>query len=172
MIRIELKSVDSTNIYAKKIANKVYDNAIIISEKQTAGYGTKGTYWYADENSIICSFLIKNRKKPISLNYSYKIGIIVSNVINEICDVKTYVKEPNDIYLNNKKLGGILIETQYLSKKLDYVIIGIGLNINQETMPKDIINIATSLYIETKKKFKKEDIIDGLIKEIESEEQQ
>ena len=63
-----------------------------------------------------------------------------------------------------------MIETQYLSKKLDYAIIGIGLNVNQESMPKDINNIATSIYIETERKYNKEDIISGLIKEIESEE--
>ena len=66
--------------------------------------------------------------------------------------------------------GGILIETRYLSKKLDYLIIGIGLNVNQESMPDNIKDIATSLFIETKKKYNKEDIISGLINKIESEE--
>ena len=170
MNRIELKSINSTNLYAKESANNTNADTIIISEEQTAGYGTKGTSWYSDKDSIICSFLIKNRSKPIPLDYSYRIGIIVSNVINKICDVNTYVKKPNDVYLNGKKLGGILIETRYLSKKLDYAIIGIGLNVNQESMPKDINNIATSIYIETERKYNKEEIISGLIKEIESEE--
>ena len=63
-----------------------------------------------------------------------------------------------------------MIETRYLSEKLDYVIIGIGLNVNQESLPKKIKEIATSLSIETERKYNKEDIISGLIKEIESEE--
>lgn len=63
-----------------------------------------------------------------------------------------------------------MIETRYLSKKLDYLIIGIGLNVNQESMPDNIKDIATSLFIETKKKYNKEDIISGLINKIESEE--
>ena len=170
MNKIVLKEVDSTNLYAKKIANYISENAIIISNNQTSGYGTKGSIWYSDKDSIICSFLIKNSEKTIPIDYSYRIGIIVSNIINKICNVDTYVKKPNDIYLNRKKLGGILIETQYLAKRLDYLIIGIGLNVNQDKMPKDIENIATSICIETRRKYNKEDIINGLIKEVESEE--
>lgn len=167
---IRLESVNSTNAYAKEIANEIKEDAVIITKKQTNGYGTNNRKWYSDKDSIICSFLIKNRNKTIPLDYSYRIGNIVSNVINEICNVKTYIKKPNDIYLNKKKLGGILIETRYLSEKLDYVIIGIGLNVNQESLPKKIKEIATSLSIETERKYNKEDIISGLIKEIESEE--
>ena len=170
MNRIDLKSIDSTNLYSKKIAKSISNNTVIISEEQTAGYGTKGTTWFSDKDSIICSFIIKNRKKTIPLDYSYKIGIIVSKVINRICNVDTYIKRPNDIYLNGKKLGGILIETQYVENKLDYIVIGIGLNVNQEVLQRDISDIATSIYIETRRKYNKEDIISGLIKEIEREE--
>lgn len=167
---IKIKSVDSTNIYAKEIANEIKENAIIIANKQTNGYGTNNRKWYSDEDSIICSFFIKRKNNVIPLDYSHKIGIIVSNVVNKICDVKTYIKKPNDIYLNEKKLGGILIETRYMSEKLDYVIIGIGLNINQVSLPKEIKDIATSLSIETKRKYNKEEIISELIKEMKEVE--
>ena len=167
---IRLDSVNSTNTYAKEIADEIKEDVVIIANKQTDGYGTNNRKWYSDENSIICSFLIKDKKKTIPLDYSFKIAVMVSKVINEICNVNSYIKEPNDVYLNNKKLGGILIETRYLSNKLDYVIIGIGLNINQESLQNEIKDIATSLSIETQKKYDKEEIISGLIKEIESEE--
>ena len=106
---IILNIIDSTNAYAKRIANEIKENIVIISKKQTNGYGTSNRKWYSDEDSIICSFLIKNSKKTITLDYSYRIGVIVSNIINKTCNVDTYVKKPNDIYLNGKKLGGILI---------------------------------------------------------------
>lgn len=167
---IKIESVDSTNTYAKQIADEVKNNVAIITNKQTNGYGTNNRKWYSDEDSIICSFLIKSETLTIPLDYSYQIGCLVSNVINRICNIKTYIKKPNDIYFNGKKLGGILIETKYLSERLDYVVIGIGININQEILPDDIRDIATSLSIETKKKYNKEEIISGLIKEIESEE--
>ena len=167
---IRLDSVNSTNTYAKEIVDEIKEDVVIIANKQTDGYGTNNRKWYSDENSIICSFLIKNKKKTIPLDYSFKIAVIVSKVINEICNVNSYIKEPNDVYLNNKKLGGILIETRYLSNKLDYVIIGIGLNINQVSLQNEIKDKATSLSIETQKKYDKEEIISGLIKEFESEE--
>ena len=167
---VRLDSVNSTNTYAKEIVDEIKEDVVIIANKQTDGYGTNNRKWYSDENSIICSFLIKNKKKTIPLDYSFKIAVIVSKVINEICNVNSYIKEPNDVYLNNKKLGGILIETRYLSNKLDYVIIGIGLNINQESLQNEIKDIATSLSIETQKKYDKEEIISELIKKIESEE--
>ena len=166
---IRIDSVDSTNLYAKRISNEIEENVLIIANDQTKGYGTKNRKWYSNKDSIICSFLLKN-KKNIPLDYSYRIGTIISNVINKICNVNTYVKKPNDIYLNNKKIGGILIETQYLLNNINFTIIGIGLNINQKEFPDDIANIATSLFMETKNIYDKEEIINGLIKEIEREE--
>ena len=67
--------------------------------------------------------------------------------------MNTYIKKPNDIYINNKKLAGILIETKYLENKLLYVIIGIGININQKKFPKEIKTTATSIFLETGKTF-------------------
>ena len=166
---IKLDSVDSTNTYAKDNADNIKENTLIITDIQTSGYGTNNRNWYSDKDSIICSFLIKNNRNILPLNYSYKISSIVSNLLNRICNVKTYIKEPNDIYLNNKKLGGILIETKYLKDKLLYVVIGIGININQKEMPDDIRDISTSLSIETNKKYDKEEIISGLISDIERE---
>jgi BirA family biotin operon repressor/biotin-[acetyl-CoA-carboxylase] ligase len=166
---IKLENIDSTNTYAKSNADKIKDNTVIIANRQTDGYGTNNRKWYSDSDSIICSFLIKKSKISITYDYSYKIGIIVSNLLNKICNIKTYIKEPNDIYLNGKKLGGILIETKYSSSELKYVIIGIGINVNQDKMPVDIRDISTSLYIETNKKYNKEDIIKELINKIECE---
>ena len=167
---IRLDSINSTNTYAKEIADEIKEDVVIIANKQTNGYGTNNRKWYSDENSIICSFIIKSKNESITLDYSYRIGKIVSKVINRVCNVETYVKEPNDIYYNGKKLGGIMIETQYSVNKLDYLIIGIGINVNQKSLPEDIQEIATSLSIETGRLYKKENIISGLIREIESEE--
>jgi len=169
MKRINIQTVDSTNKFAKEILCDIKENTIVVANNQTKGCGTNNRKWYSDEDSIICSFIIKNKKR-IRPDYSYKIGIIVSNVINNLYKIDTYVNKPNDIYFNGKKIGGILIETQYFLDKLDHVIIGIGLNINQNVLPNEIKTTATSLSIETGDKYNKEDIIRGLMKEIDSEE--
>ena len=169
MRKIELKSINSTNIYAREIAKNTNENTIIISEEQTAGRGTKGKSWYSDKDSIICSFLIfPQNTKNIDTNFSYDIGSLISNSLNRLLDIKTYVKKPNDIYLDNKKLSGILVETEYCKNILNYIIIGIGINVNQTEFPQDISNIATSLFISSGKKINKNSIIDMLIKTIEN----
>ena len=168
MERIELNNINSTNIYAREIAKNNNKNTIIISEEQTAGRGTKGKSWYSDKDSIICSFLIFPKNiKNININFSYDIGLLISNSLNKLLNIKTYIKEPNDIYLDNKKLSGILVETEYCKNILNYIIIGIGINVNQTKFPQDISDIATSLYISSGKKNDKNNIIDMLIKTIE-----
>ena len=169
MKKIELKSINSTNIYAREMAKSTNINTIIISEEQTAGYGTKGKLWYSDKESIICSFLIfpKNIKR-IDINFSYDIGLLVSNSLNELLNIKTYVKKPNDIYLDGKKVSGILVETEYCQNVLNYIIIGIGINVNQLKLPVEISSIATSLRISIGRKIDKNSIINMLIKTIEN----
>ena len=166
---IKLNSINSTNIYARKIAKSINENTIIISKEQTNGQGTKGKTWYSDKDSIICSFLIFPKKtKKIDINFSYDIGLSISNSLNELLNIKTYVKKPNDIYLDNKKVSGILVETEYYKNILNYIIIGIGINVNQTKFPIDISDIATSLLISCGKKVDKKTIIDMLIKTIEN----
>jgi len=170
MERIDLKSVNSTNIYAREIAKNTNKNTVVITEEQSAGHGTKGKTWYSDKDSIICSFLIFPKNiKNIDENFSYEIGLLISNSLNKFLNIKTYVKKPNDIYLNNKKVSGILVETEYCKNILNYIIIGIGINVNQTKIPVDISNIATSIFISSGKKMDKESIINMLIKTIENE---
>ena len=79
----------------------------------------------------------------------------------------TFTGEGIFLYLDNKKLSGILVETEYCKNILNYIIIGIGINVNQTKFPLDISDIATSLYISSGKKNDKNNIIDMLIKTIE-----
>lgn len=165
---IELKSIDSTNKFAMEIAKNTSENTVIIAEKQTNGYGTKKQPWYSDGDSIICSFLIFPKNiKNIDMEFSYKVGKVISESINELLNLKTVVKRPNDIYLENKKMSGILVETEYFKNALKYIIIGVGINVNQEEFPPEISDIATSIYISTGEKREKKLIITELIKRIE-----
>ena len=103
------------------------------------------------EKIIIC--LDENNQKVFVINNKVITDNNIINAINKKYDLNTYIKKPNDIYINNKKLAGILIETKYLENKLLYVIIGIGINVNQKKFPQDINTIATSIFLETGKTF-------------------
>ena len=79
--------------------------------------------------------------------------------LNRICKIKTDIKEPNDIMINGKKMGGILTQIITKGENIRYLLIGIGINVNSKSFPLDLEKIATSLKQQTKKEFCKEKII-------------
>ena len=79
------------------------------------------------------------------------------------------MKQPNDLFLNNKKIGGILTQTSTVKDNVQYLLIGMGFNVNEEKLPKELMNIATSLKIEYKRDFNIENIICNFIEKLEKE---
>lgn len=137
---ILLKKVSSTNQYAKKyLSNKKKNWTVIWTMNQTNGNGTENNIWYTERYKNLTFSVILIPTFPISIEKKYIINVITSNAIHKIlCNHYHYnyndlfsIKWPNDIILNNKKIGGILIENNVFLKKIYYFVIGIGLNINQ-----------------------------------------
>ncbi len=141
---IFLNSVKSTNTYAKKYYKKFSIQKkfwiIISSKKQINGYGRSGS-WISDNNKNLTFSIIINIKN-IYINDIYFINIIVCNSIHKIISkiikstknkkINCYIKWPNDIILNNKKISGILTESISSYNKIHAVIVGIGINILQK----------------------------------------
>ena len=130
---------------------------VIISKSQTQGRGTKQRTWHSESSGGLYYTFVCN---PYSLKvehaeeYQFRIAFTIKDLIDSMFKTKCSIKYPNDIFLNNKKLAGILLETSSKSNELffDYFSIGIGINLNQESFPDAIKDIATSTFIETKKK--------------------
>ncbi|MFN8295616.1 MAG: biotin--[acetyl-CoA-carboxylase] ligase [Chitinophagales bacterium] len=171
---LHLPSVDSTNNYAKEFLAKSspIDGTVILADEQFAGRGQSGTIWLADANknltfSIIyhTSFLRATEQfylnMAISLGISYALHSIIQLYNNSIIQIKW----PNDIYANNKKIAGILIENTISGMNLKYSVIGIGLNVNQENFPKEIN--ATSFKTLLGKDADKNIILDTVLASIE-----
>ena len=158
---INLEEIDSTQKYLKNI--DIDDSVIAFCEKQTSAYGQYNRVWYTSNDSLAFSYKY-NSKKLIKVDEESikKITLNFSKLINDYFNVESYLKLPNDIYLNQKKLCGILIETKYFNHKITSIIIGIGLNINNEMFPVEIKDIATSIYLETNKKYDINDFKDYL----------
>ena len=139
---IELDVVDSTNNYIKQNLDKLDNYTLVTAKHQTRGKGRITRSWYDDRNSLTSSMLIKDVNgdpKHLSLIASYA----VFKALKEL-DLDVKIKWPNDIFLNDKKLCGILIET-VITDKIDAVI-GFGINTNTKAFPASII--ATSIYLE------------------------
>jgi len=135
---IILDEVDSTNNYAAKLLNEGHlaHGTVILAEKQTAGRGQRGNAWSSNAgNQLACSiyaetaFLSADRYWFLNL----AVALAVHNTIRIFLPAdEIRIKWPNDALVNNRKLSGILIETQWRSGVIIGAIIGVGMNINRE----------------------------------------
>jgi len=133
---IYLPSCHSTNDIASEIiqTKQVFDGTIVITSYQTAGRGQRGNTWEALPNQNITVSMIL---KPDFLNITqqFRLNMAVSLGIYEfLCKYLSdglAIKWPNDIYVGNRKMGGVLIENTLSGSRIAYSVIGIGLNINQ-----------------------------------------
>jgi len=146
---IHLENVDSTNNYIANLLLKeeINSGTVILADEQTQGRGQRGSVWSSNsgENMLFSLFL---STEILSVNDQFLLSQFVSvSLIQMLRNIglNAEVKWPNDIYINNKKVAGILIENQLSGSTLKSSIIGVGLNVNQKLFE----NIsATSLYNE------------------------
>ncbi|MBB6005578.1 biotin--[acetyl-CoA-carboxylase] ligase [Arcicella rosea] len=147
----------STNDIAAEIIQSdtnVFEGMVIITDNQTAGRGQRGNVWEASvgENLTFSLILKPNFLKAseqFKLNVAVSLGVL--DCLSEYIDEDLKVKWSNDIYFQNQKMGGILIENTLQGYQIGYSIIGIGLNINQASFP---VPNATSLRNVTKNPLK------------------
>lgn len=164
------EELDSTNIEAKKIAENGGENGtLIITEKQTLGKGRRGRGWISPSGvNIYMSLILKPNIYPRCASMITLItALAVQNAIQDITKLDTFIKWPNDIVINSKKVCGILTEMSADMDNINYIVTGIGINVNIQYFEKDIKNIATSLYIETKEKIKRSILIAQIMKQFE-----
>ncbi len=155
------ESIDSTSDYLKNKKDiKEFDLAI--AEIQTKGRGRRGNNWFSSKGMALFSFSLKIDKNISIEEYSklpLVIGISVLRGIKRIEELDLKFKWTNDIYLDDKKLSGILVE-----KVNDFFIIGIGINVNNKELG-TIDEVAISLKNKTGKNYIIEDIIFTIIDE-------
>lgn len=151
---IELESVDSTNDYASTLlsSDQVTDGTVINAQHQTKGKGQFGAKWLTTANQNVTLSIILKPKK-LHIKYQFYLSIISSLAIRDVLSkygISARVKWPNDVYVNANKISGILIQNTILNSYIQYSIIGIGLNVNQNVFNPAIPN-PTSILKETNK---------------------
>ena len=146
---IHLETVDSTNDYLKGIANNSQDGTVVISEQQTKGKGRLGRTWESKYNEgIWMSILLKPDILPYKSTFiTLVIGAAIVKALNNL-KVPAKIKWPNDIIINNKKVGGILTELHAEIERINYLVVGIGINVKNLIFEKELEKKATSLYKE------------------------
>lgn len=153
---IILDEVDSTNNYAMALIQKreIEDIIAVFAREQTHGKGRRGKHWVSNKaENIMLSIAVPMQWLDVSRQFEISVATALScrDVLKSFVLSNLFIKWPNDIFINDSKAGGILIENVIKGKIWQWSVIGIGLNINQEKF--EVENSATSLKKITGKNF-------------------
>ena len=143
------ETIDSTQKEAwRKIENNNIENgSLIITNIQTSGIGTHGRVWHTEKNNNIAFSTVLFPNCDISKldNLTYDIAEILVEIFKKMYQIDIDIKLPNDLIINNKKVGGILTETKLQGNRVIDLVIGIGINTNQNEISEEIKDISTSI---------------------------
>ena len=167
---IYYKQLDSTNTEIARLAMQGAEHGtVVVAESQTAGKGRKGRSWESPaRENIYMSILLRpdcvpNKAPMLTLVMAYS----VAQVIQELGFSEVQIKWPNDLVLSGKKVCGILTEMQLMGSEIDYVLVGVGINVNTRNFSAGLGDKATSLFLESGSKFERETIVENIVDNFE-----
>lgn len=165
------ETIDSTNEEAKRqAANGAPNGSMILSETQTGGKGRLGRKWSSSPgDGIYFSLLLRPNDSPSEIsNITLLSGLAVCNGIREYTGCNAQIKWPNDVVIDGKKTCGILTEMSAEVDQIHFLIIGIGINVNQDKFGEDIAFKATSLFLENGQKLHRSELLAEILKQFEA----
>ena len=164
-----VKETVSTNLLAKELyreAEKKEDlhGRLVVTEYQTAGRGRFGRTWVAPEGSCVIMTLIL--KPDFAPQYASMLTLVMGlSVVQAVrkAGLDAGIKWPNDVVVSGKKLCGILTEMSLEGTNIGEVAIGVGINVNLQEIPEEVKETATSMYLETGRKFDRNQLIASVL---------
>ena len=169
---IHLSSVGSTNIYLKNLCaqKSLNEGYAVTAQEQTHGLGQRNKSWSSLKGqNLLCSILF--RPTFLRADNSYLLNMISALAVNHLLtemDIQSKIKWPNDIYINDRKCGGILIENRITGTSINRSIIGLGLNLNQTDFSMPGLETATSAALTKNQKYNIQDVFQRYCQIIES----
>lgn len=167
-IKLETKSLgrnfiyshdlSSTNTYLLEDSDQLEHGTVILSEFQQHGKGRLNRPWYSTKGQNLTFSILLNRKlDKINQNHiGLAASLAISLAIENLFQLKTELKWPNDVLINSKKVGGILLESVTKGSKFEKIVIGIGINVNQTKFTGEFKVKPTSVKYELKREVKRE----------------
>ena len=160
------RETDSTNLWIKRLAKEgASEGTLALAEFQSAGRGRLGRSWEVPEGtSVMMRILLRPKFEPqYAPTLTLVMGMAVAKAVKNLgFDVS--IKWPNDVVVSHKKICGILTDMGVRDGKIDYAVIGVGINVNIKEFPEEMVDKATSLYLESGKEFDRSQI-PGLVME-------
>jgi BirA family biotin operon repressor/biotin-[acetyl-CoA-carboxylase] ligase len=168
-----LPQTDSTNSQAKRLADEgAPEGTVVVAESQTGGRGRRGRSWFSPAGqSIYTSIILRPPMAPAQApQITLMTAVAAARALQEATGLNATIKWPNDILIADKKIAGILTEISTEMDAVDYVVVGLGINVNTTAadMPPDIQSIATSVRIESGARFPRTDLLCSLLQHFES----
>ena len=144
-------TIDSTNTKAQELAEKGYQSGtLVVADKQESGKGRRGRSWVSPSGTgIFMTLMIKPDINPNNASMLTLVAALaVAKAITSVTGEEAMIKWPNDIVVNGKKVCGILTEMNAQFDYINHIVVGIGINVHNESFPKEISQMASSLMIE------------------------
>jgi BirA family transcriptional regulator, biotin operon repressor / biotin---[acetyl-CoA-carboxylase] ligase len=147
------------------------EGTIVLAEEQTAGRGRAGRSWHSERGTgIYVTLLLRPRISPVQAPLlTMMAGLSARAAIQAQATLTVDLKWPNDLLLDGKKLGGILTEMYAEPSQVRFVIVGIGLNVNQDKFPSELASLATSLRVQTGRSQSRMELLVRLLREFEND---
>ncbi len=141
------KKVSSTNDEAIDLAKKgVEEGNVVVADSQTAGRGRMKRKWYSKSGNLYLSLILRPQIKTADASHiTFVAALAASSTLEKNVGTVPQLKWPNDVLIERKKIAGILTEFESEGDNIDFMVVGVGMNVNQEVFPKSIEAIATSL---------------------------
>jgi len=167
-------SVQSTNDIAKEMAEKgASSGTVVIADQQTKGRGRFGRSWQSPPGcGASISIILRPDFPPENApGISLIVALALTETLNELCPGIARIKWPNDVLLNGKKTAGILTELAAGKNKIEYMVVGVGININQSPgdFVEEIRSLATSINIATGQKINRAELVGKFLNQFEKE---
>ncbi len=148
-----MERTDSTNRVARDLARQgAPEGTLVVAESQTRGKGRQGRVWFSPRGqNIYLSLILRPRISLLEVSHvTFLVSVALCQVIRDRLGLEALIKWPNDIYINGKKVAGILVEMESQGSVPTFLVVGVGLNVNTPPggFPPEISTRATSLMIE------------------------
>ena len=165
--------IASTNDFGREVASfGAPEGTIVLAETQTAGRGRSGNKWFSPLGGLWFSLILRPKLHvPDATGLTFMAGLAVAEVLEQTYNLKVKTKWPNDVLLNGKKVCGILTESSLAEDRVNFVVVGIGLNANfvpEQALPEKMSKMATSLEAELERKIELEELLRKLLERMET----
>lgn len=165
-------TIHSTNTHAMQEADEgAPEGSVYFADEQTAGRGRAARQWSSPPGSgLYVSILLRPNIPPADvLWFSLAAGLAVRDAVKQVTSLDCDLRWPNDLLFGPRKFGGILTELNAEVTRIRHLVIGIGINVNQQQFPTELRDIATSLCIETERAWPRQELLIALLQSLHRE---